>query len=282
MALGTNQQTITTGANFIPELWGPPVIVATEDNLVFRPLCWDWSDPVKGKGDTIHVPNISNLTSNTKTAGSEVTLNSPTESKVDLDIDTHEDCSFLIEDILKAQSSFNLMKFYTGKSGFAVAESMDTAANALVSGFSQIQGSAGVDLGDSQIRDGIEQLDLANAPDNDGNRAIVIHPTQKNALFAIEKYFRADFRNDGQSDILVRGRFGKIYNMPVLTSTNIGTSGGAYLNSMFHREAIAIANQLGPRTQGDYILEYLGNLVVTDAIWGQTESRDSFGVWLQS
>ena len=58
MPLGTAQQTITTGANFIPELWGPPVIIAAQDNLVFRPLCWDWSDPTKGKGDTIHVPNI--------------------------------------------------------------------------------------------------------------------------------------------------------------------------------------------------------------------------------
>lgn len=280
MPLGTAQQTITTGANFIPELWGPEVILAATNNLVFRPLCWDWSDPVKGKGDTIHVPNISNFVTTAKAANTQVTLQAPTEAMVNLLVNQHDESSFLIEDMLKVQSTFNLMQFYTQKAGFACAQTMDTQANNLVSGFSQILGSAGIDLGDVQIRDGIEFLDLANAPPTD--RAIVIHPTQKNALFGIEKYFRADFRGDGSSDILVKGRFGTIYGLPVYVSTNVGTSGNAYLNTVMQREAIAIADQLGPRTQGDYFLEYLGNLVVSDVIHGSIESRDSFGVWLRS
>lgn len=280
MPLGTAQQTITTGANFIPELWGPQVIISAQDNLVFRPLCWDWSDPLKGFGDQIHVPNISNFTTTAKAANTQVALQAPTETMVTLLVNQHDESSFLIEDILKVQSSFNLMKYYTQKAGFAIAETMDTQANNLVSGFSQVVGSQGIDLGDIQIRDSIELLDLANAPQTD--RYIVIHPTQKNALFGIEKYFRADFRGDGTSDILVKGRFGTIYGVPVFVSTNVGTSGTAYLNSIFHKEAIAIADQMGPRTQGDYILEYLGNLVVSDAIHGSIESRDSFGVWMRS
>ena len=281
MALGANQGTITTGANFIPELWGPPVIVATENNLVMSKLVWDWSDPVKGKGDTIHVPGISNLTTNTKSANTQVVLNAPTEGVTDLTIGTHQECSFLIEDILKVQSAFNLMQYYTEKTGYALGASRDTALNALVSGFSQVLGSAGADLGDGDIRNGRELLRLANVPMTDPIN-LVIHPTQETALFAIEKYFRSDFRGDGASQILVNGKIGKIYDIDVYVSTNVGTSAGAYLNTMFSKQAIAKADQLTPRTQGDYILEYLGNLVVSDQIYGQVESRDAFGVWLRS
>lgn len=281
MPLGTSQQTITTGSNFIPELWGPNVIVATENNLVVRPLFWDWTDPVKEKGDTIHVPAISNLTSTAKAANTQVTLNAPTEGVTDLVINDHEECSFLIEDILKVQSQFNLQKFYTDKAGYAVGQVMDVRVINLFSGFSQIVGSSGIDLGDSQIRDAKELLRVANVP-NDGDLNICIHPTQENALFAIEKYFRADMRGGGESSVLVRGKLGTLYGINVYVTTNIGTSAGAYLNSMFHKQAIAIANQVGPRTQGDYILEYLGHLVVTDAIFDQVEARDAFGVWMQS
>lgn len=280
MALGTLQQTITTGANFIPELWGPMVIKQAEDNLVFRNLMWDWSDPAKGKGDQIHIPNVSNLTANAKAANTQVILNAPTEAMVTLNINRHNECSFLIEDILKVQSSFNLINYYTQKAGFAVAELMDTDGNALISGFSQTVGAAGTNLGDAQIRDSIEFLDLANAPFED--RHMGIYPNQKNALFAIEKYFRADFRGDGQSKVLVNGKFGEIYGVPVYVSVNLGTSAVARLNFMMHREATASAKQMGPRVQSDYILEYLGNLVVTDCVYGEVEARDTFGVWMRS
>lgn len=280
MGLGSAQQTVTTGANFIPELWGPNVIKATEANLVLAKLIWDWSDPAKGKGDIIHVPNVSNLTTNTKSANSQVTLNAPTEGKVDLTIGTHEECSFLIEDILKAQSSFNLMQYYTEKAGFSVSKSMDTAISTLFASFSQTTGSSGVDLGDQQIRDANELLDIADAPDT--GRAIAIYPDQKNALFGIEKYFRADQMGNGASSILTKGKFGEIYGIPVYCTTNLSTSGGARLNAMFHKEALAFARQLGPRVQSQYILEYLGNLVVTDNLFGVIEARDAFGVWMKS
>lgn len=281
MALGSNQVTTTTGANFIPELWGPQVIKATERNLVFVGLSWDWTEGGEQKGDQKHVPNVSNLTSNAKSANAQVTLNAPTEDQTTLTINRHDECSFLLEDITKVQASFPLMKFYTEKAGYAIAQQRDTRLNTLVSGFSQTVGSAGVDLGDQQIRDAIEFLDLADAPMED--RHLVIYPTQKNALFAIEKYFRSDFSGQ-QSDILVKGKIGSVYGIPVYVTTNIGTSGvgNPRLNAMFHREAWATIKQSGPRTQSDYILEYLGNLVVVDCVYGETESRDTFGVWMQS
>jgi len=279
MALGTDQMTITTGANFIPELWGPNVILAAERKLVLRNLVWDWTASGKGKGDLIHIPNVSNLTVTAKAANAQVVLSAPSEAMVTLNINRHDEVSFLLEDITKVQADFNLLSIYTKKAGYSLAQQMDTRLSTLFSGFSQITGAAGVDIGDEQIRTAVEFLDLADADQE--MRYLCIYPTQKNALFAIEKYFRADFKGNTENTI-VTGKLGEIYGVPVYVTTNLATSANARLNAMFQKEALASAVQVGPRTQSDYILEYLGTLIVNDAIYGEVEARDDHGVWIQS
>jgi hypothetical protein len=251
MALGSTQMTVTTAANFIPELWGPMVIKATEANLTFQKLTWDWSDPVKGKGDTIHAPAVSNVTTNTKSANTAVTLSAPTEAMTNLSINVHNHAAFLLEDIAKIQASFNLVSLYTEKLGYAIAKQLDTDIGANVASFNQAVGDAGVDIGDEQI-------------------------------LKIDKFFRADYRGDGRSQILVNGEFGEIYGSRAYVSSNVASSGGERLNTLMHRDAICQAVQLGPQTQGDYILEYLGYLVVTQIIYGDGVARNTFGVWLKS
>ena len=278
MALGSDQVTITTAANLIPETWGPMVIKATEDNLVMWKLTWDWSG--EEAGDIINVPGISNFSSTTKSANTQVVLTGNTEGVTQLTVTTHQHSAFLLEDIVKVLSSFNNSMYYTQKAGFAVAEAMDTTAGNLISGLSQQLGSAGVDIGDGEVRDAIEFLDLQNAPDSD--RHLVLYPTQKNAMFGIEKYFRADFQGNGASGILTKGKFGSIYGVNTYVSNNLGVSAGARLNAMFHRECFATAQKYAPRTQSQYKLEYLGTLTVVDTIYGAVEARDGFGVWLKS
>jgi hypothetical protein len=55
MALGTNHQTTTTGAVFIPELWSNEVIASYKKNLVLANLVTRMSHVGK-KGDSIHIP----------------------------------------------------------------------------------------------------------------------------------------------------------------------------------------------------------------------------------
>ncbi len=60
------------------------------------------------KGDTIHIPEISNLTANDKAANTAVTLQTVSESSQTISIDQHKETSFMVEDIVKAQSQYNL------------------------------------------------------------------------------------------------------------------------------------------------------------------------------
>ena len=67
MALGTNNTTVTTAANYIPELWSMEVIAAYKANNAMRPRVTLFNHNKK-KGDTIHVPNFTRSLASAKAA----------------------------------------------------------------------------------------------------------------------------------------------------------------------------------------------------------------------
>lgn len=283
MALGSSQVTVSTAICFIPEIWAQEVITQAEANLVIRKLVWDLSENGKRYGDTINVPNVTDFTSTAKSANTVLTLSTNTETSVNLSINRHDYVAFLIEDIVKVQASYNLSKHLLGKAAYGVTKQMDTRLSTLFGSFSQITGEAGVDLGDEQVRFAIEKLLIADA-DTKEPWSFVMYPDQMTAIMGIEKYFRADIQGNGASEILTKGKFGHIYNLNTYVTTNLSTSGtpAARLNAIFHREALASAIQQDPRTKISDIHEYLGTLFSVDAIYGEIETRDTFGVWLKS
>lgn len=263
---------------------------ATEDALVMAPLVKRFDQLVTSKGDTINIPNVSNLSATAKSANTQVTLSAPTESNTSISIDQHYHTAFLVEDILKTQASYDLMSEYTSKAGFAIAEQIDTDLLGLYTGSTNTDvGTYGSDITDAVVLAAAEALDLANAPIQD--RAFVIYPTQKTALLRIDKFVKADYMGEYQDATIVRkgpnSRFlwGDIYGVPVYYTRQVTATAGTptqYHNVMFHKEAWALALQQAPRTQSSYILEYLGNLVVVDAIWGRATLRSTFSVEVRS
>jgi len=290
MALGTDHQTTTTGAVFIPEVWSAEVLRATERALVMANKVKRYDTLVQNMGDTIHIPNVSNLTANDKTANTEVTLQAPTETETTIAIDNHKETSFLVEDLLKVQSNYDLMGVYTDKAGYAIAQAVDSDLLALYSSLTTTdQGTYGSDIGDAEILGAIEQLDLADAPLED--RCLVIYPTQKTAIALLDKFVKADYLGEWNMPTPVavgpesRYMWGEIYGVPVYYTNQVPQTAGTPTqthNILFHKEAFALALQQAPRTQSDYILEYLGNLIVVDVIYGVKVLRSDFGVEVRS
>lgn len=288
MPLGTNHLTITTSANFIPELWINEIREFMKAKLVMSPLVKNFNHNGK-PGDILHVPDLSELVANDKSASTAVTLQSPTETKFDLTIDKHKHSAFLIEDITKAQSAYDLRKEYTMSAGYAIAKQMDSDLIGLASGLSQIviggDGSTawttgtpnGTDLTDAGIRNAIEALDTADVPGE--NRYLVIHPSQKNVLLGINRFTEQAYYGEGSP--IHSGEFGEIYGVKVYVTTQVplaGTGSVDRQNILFHKDCFAIAQQLAPRVQASYETQYLANLVVVDAIYGIAEFRDSHGI----
>lgn len=290
MALGTDQITVTTADKFIPDVWSMEVLRATEDALVMAPLVKRYDALVAARGDTIHIPNLTNLSANNKSANAQVTLQAVTETETTISIDTHKETSFLVEDIVKVQSMYDLMSEYTSKAGFAIAETVDSDLLGLYTGFTNTDvGTYGSDVTNPVILSAIEALDLANAPLED--RAFVFHPKQKTAIAQIDTFIRADYLGNYQSEKPAsagpqsRYMWGELWGIPAYYTNQVPTTAGTptqYHNILFHKEALALALQQKPRVQSNYILEYLGTLVVVDVIYGVKNLRGTFGVEIRS
>lgn len=282
--------TVTTGAVFIPELWAYETLKAAEKALVMAPLVKRYDSLVKGKGDTIHIPNISNLSANDKTAGSEVTTQAVTETETSISIDSHKETSFEIEDILAIQSQYDLRSEYTSKAGYAIAQAVDTDLLGLYSSLTSTDvGVYGSDLTDATLVAGIQKLDEVDAPIED--RCFVIAPSQKAAIMKIDKFVKADFLGeyDRPTPVKVgpnnRYLWGEIYGIPVYYTNQVTTTAGTPTqthNLLFHKEAFALALQQAPRTQANYWAKDLAWLVTCDTIYGYSVLRTTFGVEVRS
>lgn len=108
--------TTTTSAVFLPTIWANETVRATENALVAAGLVKRYDYLVKSRGQTIDIPNISNaFTARAKTANTDVTDDTVTETQTQITIDKWYYNSFIIEDIVSVQSQYDLRSEYSEK-----------------------------------------------------------------------------------------------------------------------------------------------------------------------
>ena len=300
MALGTAQQTVTTAANFIPELWSDEVIAGYKKNLVLGNLVTKINHSGK-KGDTIHIPAPVRGSANAKAANTQVVLQGDTHSVVNLSIDKHYEYSVVIEDITETQALSSLRRFYTDDAGYALATQVDTDLFTLMEGLQSgtVGGSSAAlwetaviggdgataytgnstnatDITDAGIRRMILTLDNADVP-MDG-RSLVVPPIAMNDMLGINRFTEQQYIGDGAA--IKTGKIGSIYGMDVYISSNCPSinSNAQRVGLMLHKDAIALVEQLSVRSQTQYKQEYLGDLFTSDTIYGVGELRNDGGV----
>lgn len=310
MALGNNHDTVTTGANFIPELWSDDVIASYKSNLVLANLVTRMNHKGK-KGDTIHIPTPGRGEASSKVAEAQVTLITDTAGVIDVLIDKHFEYSRLIEDIVEVQALDSMRRFYTDDAGYALARRVDFELHVLGSGLqggtldtspgtpktptidytagggaviggdgtTTYNGSNASNLTDAGIRKMIQTLDDLDVPQAD--RALVVPPVERNNLMGVARFTEQAFTGEaGKSNTIRNGFIGDIYGIPVFVSTacpiDVGSTDKAGL--LIHKAAFALAEQMGVRTQTQYKQEYLGDLFTADTIFGTKELRDDAGV----
>lgn len=304
MALGSNHVINADYGQFIPALWSDDVIAAYKTNLVMGNLVQKINHKGK-KGDTIHIPKPTRGAANSKAAETQVTLNNPASSEVQISINKHYEYSFLIEDITSVQALSSLRRFYTDDAGYALAKQVDTDLHTLGGG---LQGSTsystaviggdgstvwdpaantntgnGSALTDVGIRKMMQTLDDDDVPMN--GRSLVIPPVEKNTLLGIDRFVLwTNVGEGGGSNSIRNGGIGDIYGMPVYVSTNCPTvqATDAVTNYrvglMLHKDAFAFAEQMSVRSQTQYKQEYLADLFTADTIYGTAEIRDNAGI----
>lgn len=271
MALGSNQVTITTAANFIPEQWSDEVIAAYKQKLVLGNLVTRMN--FKGKKmDTLHLPVPGRGDASAKAANTQVTLVADTASVIDVLINKHFEYSKLYEDIAEMQALSSMRQFYTEDGGYALAKRIDRDLHLLGAGFNagSIAGATnlyekgviggdgvtnfsgatpgnGTALTDVGIRKVIQTLEDSDI--NSSELSFVIPPVEANVLRGISRFTEQAFTGTGE--VLKTGRLGNLYGVEVFTSTNCPF---IHVNSITSTQSVTFSSTAP--TGGAYVDEF--------------------------
>lgn len=259
-----------------------------KSNLVLLPLVKHYDADVQEYGQTLEIPNVSAISANLKSQNTVVTLNYNTETKTTITLNKHYESSFIVEDLVKAQSKYDLRSDYTQAAAYAIAEKVDSSiATDMTTTWktaSQAYGTYGTAINDALILAVNRYLSENKAPRTDRN--IVVHPKGEAEMLAIDKYVRYDSLGQPANENPTKiGKIGQIYGAEVFVSQNLvylDTVTDEYNHLFFHKEAWAVAMQVKPRTQAQYKQEYLGWLVTVDVLYGHGSLRSNFGYVLKS
>lgn len=307
MALGTNHVILSEVPNFVPEIWSDEVIAAYKKNLVAAALVRKLNHNGK-KGDTIHIPTPSRGSASDKAAETQVTLiQHGTDAGVDVSINKHKEYSRLIEDIVSVQALESLRRFYTDDAGYAIAKQVDTdilvelmnksgasltydATNnelTTASTFPTIyegdgttwDETASTDISDAGLRSFVKLLDDNDAPMM--GRHCIVPTIVKSDLLGTARFTETQFVGEaGGANSIRNGLIGDAYGVDFYVTTNLplvedstGTADNA-LGYMFQEDALVYVEQMGVRSQTQMKLEYLGDLFVSDILYGVKLLRD--------
>lgn len=280
----------------IPAVWGEKINDFTKARLVMAPFFTDRSDELSNGGNIVYTPNMTAMSSNAKSNGAAVTLNSPTETSVTLTVNTWKEVSFAIEDLEAAQvkHSYAIQERYAKNAGYTIAQDLDSAIAALFDAFSSSVGTEGTAVADATILSAISTITSANVDLDEC--AFFFHPyVVWSEIMAIDKF--SLLQNTAGADPVLKGHVGFLYGVPVYATTQVQASGtDGYDNALAHPDAIhwatsplgaggskgAMVGSMGVRVQSNYMPDYLSTVTTADIAYGVIENRDDHGVKILS
>ena len=148
-------------------------------------------------------------------------------------------------------------------------------------------GNAGnaTNLTDQGIRKIIQSLDDNDVPGTE--RFVAIPPVEKNRLLGNGRFTEQSFVGEvGMGNSIRTGKVGNLYGMDVYVSANsptvLATNGTTQVRGVMiaHKDSMILVNQIMPRVQSQYKLEFLSDVLVADCAFGAAVVRTEANVAL--
>ena len=299
MAYGGSNVILTNAATsgFVPTIWSDEIFAAKKASHVLAGLVRRLN--VKGKkGNAVILPVPGRGSASSKSANTAVVTITESGSSLTINLTAHWEYSRLIEDVVNIQANPTLRKFYTDDAGYALADAVDDqlflAAASLNSGSEDASYTAAVIGGDGTtayvednsnmtaitdagIRRMIQVLDDNNMPMSD--RFLVVPPVGRRVMMGLARFSEQAFIGSG--DTIKNGKLGQVYGVSVHVSSNCPTpssGSGARVGLIAHKDALVLAEVLGPRVQTQYEQRFLATLLTADTIFGRGEIYDGGGL----
>lgn len=284
MALGSNHITgaIATGnSQFVPEVWSKEIQEAFKLNLVMSNLVMRLDSMVKGFGDVIRIPKVPNrAVAGDKAAETEVTPTLTTTTAFSLTINKHKYSADMIEDFAKVQSIVDLRKVYVNVQAYSLARATDDDLMAERTNLTTTPVANGTGVTAAKLQEAVRKLDANDVPLE--NRYLILDAFGREDIHGIADFTRYDALGEAAANNPIRRGFkGSIYGVDVYFSNNVKVNAATTTireGVMFHEDAFAMAMQLGPRVQAEYMTNWLGTLLVSDMIYGLGTYRADAGV----
>lgn len=295
----TQSMSVTSG--FIPEVWSDGVLAAVELGSKFQTrVTRAYEGDIKAYGNKVHVPRVSNLTTQTKSLSTGITdtivFEAIAQSKQDITIDTHQYAAFLIEDVVEVQSKTDVRAAYEKKLGYALARGREVACASLVASLAESVGGLGQELTSDDYLAAWTKIAqaglLETSPDPGEDFSLFLSPAAYAAALKVDVFTNSLYHK--QSDAIDSVGLGDIYGFPVFISNLLTADSPGHDCAVFHRDAFALCVQKEVNVSSMWLISNLAWGVVSWNLFGkaaisypiETPGSESLsinrGVWLKT
>jgi hypothetical protein len=272
--MAINTITVTTAANWIPQVWNPESSDATEAWTGLSDLVDRQFEDNLSVGDTIEIPNRSNPAVRFKTADTAGTYSNVTETLQNIVVNLQAYCAFLVEDIAEVQSKYAVRSDYTSATTYSLMSVVEgdvtSGLASLPDNFSQLVGALGTDPTSDDIIRAVQYLDDGDVPED--GRFFYMSPPTHAALLKQQVFTSEDYTTKGAigSGRITGTVYGATPHVSSLANNNPATAGQSY--SWFcHKRGVALVIQRAPTVHTLYDLLNIGEGVVVDTIYNFVE-----------
>lgn len=243
--MASEMDAATEASVLIPEIWSPIVLDARYQAAKILKRVLSKDADVKNAGDTVHIPIRPSITIGdiTQTTG-EIDNQALTYTEAQLVVDKWRGGKITIVDMASWQSIVDMAKDLAPDFGKALAADIDSYLGSLYSSVTTNSlGSSTDDYSGDMVLAGLQKLiDLSIPVDNPNDISLVLHTSKWSVLKNIDKFSFANYTGYSMGGQL-KYEAPAPYGVPHFFTTAIKSSGSAYQNMLFHREAFAAAVQ---------------------------------------
>jgi hypothetical protein len=219
------------GAQFVPEQWLDEIQMFRKARLLDMGVMKFFMSDVT-KGDTFHIPRITELASEDKITDQPVNSQSNIDTDFVIAIDTDRVTAVAIDNIMKIVSNYELRRPYLEAMGYALAKDLFGSILGLRAGVfaggvasNVFSSSTGTIAGNGQPMSLASFLAARtilfenDVPESD--MVLMVSPRQEASLLQINQFTSIDFQNDKP---LSSGKIGTLLGIPVIRTSLIGAN----------------------------------------------------------
>lgn len=260
------------------EMWSKKMGILLKKALVGREICEVWGESGLKGYDTINRPYLSDLSVNTYTPGTGVTIQDIGSTNEQLSINQFKEVSFYVDNVEDLQSFYNFMDVQTDRATYQLANTIDAAifaqyanttstdlTNANLPGGSAAAGAiTGTTSNIQAVFTGLRQLMRTANVAMTGDTYIVLDPVEAELL---ERNFAASGFSTADST-LRNGFAGNAYGVQVYVSNNLTTASNVLHSIGGKKGGISLAVQMEPKVSIREVDNKLGVNVLCNTVYG--------------